>query len=109
MCRVIVGVRDAEDAWSQTFLAAMRAYPDLPDDASAEAWLVSIAHRTATGVLSARRDQPTPTGNVFELQSVPGGPGEEIATGGRRSRRCRRSSVKRWRIKTSRAWRRTRS
>lgn len=45
VCRVVLGADDAEDAWSETFLAAMRAYPDLPEDANAEAWLVTIAHR----------------------------------------------------------------
>jgi DNA-directed RNA polymerase specialized sigma24 family protein len=51
VCRVVLGVHDAEDAWSETFLAAMRAYPDLPDDANTEAWLVTIAHRKAIDVL----------------------------------------------------------
>ena len=52
VCRVVLGVHDAEDAWSETFLAAMRAYPALPDDA--EAWLVTIAHRKAIDVLRTR-------------------------------------------------------
>ncbi|MGH3256459.1 MAG: RNA polymerase sigma factor [Streptosporangiaceae bacterium] len=43
VCRVIVGVHDAQDAWSETFLAALRSYPDLPDDANAEAWLVTCS------------------------------------------------------------------
>ena len=60
VCRVLLGVHDAEDAWSETFLAAMRAYPDLPDDANAEAWLVTIAHRKAIDVLRARKRQPAP-------------------------------------------------
>lgn len=72
--RVIVGVHDADDAWSETFLAALRAYPDLPNDASAEAWLVSMVHRTAASVLSARMHQPAPAGRARE---VPGDPGEE--------------------------------
>jgi len=58
VCRVLLGVHDAEDAWSETFLAALRAYPDLPDDANAEAWLVTIAHRKAIDVLRARNRQP---------------------------------------------------
>jgi RNA polymerase sigma factor (sigma-70 family) len=69
VCRVIVGVHDAEDAWSEAFLAAMRAYPDLPDDANAEAWLVKIAHRKAIDVLRARKRQPVP---VQDLPDVPG-------------------------------------
>ena len=54
VCRVVLGVHDAEDAWSETFLAALRAYPALPDDANAEAWLVTIAHRKAIDVLRTR-------------------------------------------------------
>lgn len=68
VCRVILGVHDAEDAWSETFLAAMRAYPDLPDDANAEAWLVTIAHRKAIDVLRARKRQPVP------VQGMPDAP-----------------------------------
>ena len=30
VCRAVVGPADADDAWSETFLAALRAYPDLP-------------------------------------------------------------------------------
>ena len=77
VCRVIVGVHDAEDAWSETFLAAMRSYPDLPDDANAEAWLVTIAHRKAIDVLRARKRQPAPVGEIPEVPTVLGLPGSE--------------------------------
>ena len=77
VCRVIVGVHDAEDAWSETFLAAMRAYPELPDDANAEAWLVTIAHRKAIDVLRARKRQPAPVGEIPEVPSALGVPGAE--------------------------------
>jgi hypothetical protein len=32
MARAVLGPDDADDAWSETFLAAMTAYPDLPAD-----------------------------------------------------------------------------
>ena len=70
VCRVILGPHDAEDAWSETFLAAMRAYPGLPDDANAEAWLVTIAHRKAIDVLRARKRQPAPVGEIPEVPTV---------------------------------------
>ena len=54
VCRAVVGPVDAEDAWSETFLAALRAYPDLPEDANHEAWLVTIAHRKAIDLVRAR-------------------------------------------------------
>lgn len=75
VCRVTVGVHDAEDAWSETFLAAMRAYPDLPDDANVEAWLVTIAHRKAIDVLRARKRQPAPSGEMPEVPTALGVPG----------------------------------
>jgi RNA polymerase sigma factor (sigma-70 family) len=58
--RAVLGHADADDAWSDTFLAAMKAYPDLPADANLEAWLVTIAHRKAIDITraSARRAIP---------------------------------------------------
>ena len=63
VCRAVVGPVDADDAWSETFLSALRAYPDLPTDANVEAWLVTIAHRRALdiGRANSRRPQPTDT------------------------------------------------
>lgn len=75
VCRVILGGHDAQDAWSETFLAALRAYPDLPDDANAEAWLVTIAHRKAIDVLRARKRQPAPVEQVPETPTSLGVPG----------------------------------
>jgi RNA polymerase sigma factor (sigma-70 family) len=51
--RAVVGHSDADDAWSDTFLAALKAYPDLPADANTEAWLVRIAHRKAIDIIRA--------------------------------------------------------
>ena len=60
VCRAVLGAADSEDAWSETFLSAFNAYPDLPADANAEAWLVTIAHRKAIdfGRAKARRAVP---------------------------------------------------
>lgn len=60
--RAVLGHADADDAWSDTFLAAMKAYPDLPADANLEAWLVTIAHRKAIDNVRAtsRRAVPVP-------------------------------------------------
>lgn len=30
VCRAVLGPTDAEDAWAETFLAALQAYPVLP-------------------------------------------------------------------------------
>jgi RNA polymerase sigma factor (sigma-70 family) len=63
VCRAVVGPIDADDAWSETFLSALKAYPDLPADANVEAWLVTIAHRKAIDLTrsAARRAVPTAT------------------------------------------------
>src|SRR3984957_2089422 len=79
VCRAVLGPTDADDAWSDTFLAALRAYPDLPADANVEAWLVTIAHRKAIDIIRAKArraipvadtpDRPTPNrdDDHFEL------------------------------------------
>jgi len=68
VCRAVVGPVDAEDAWSETFLAAMRAYPELPESANVEAWLVTIAHRKAIDITRARARRPIA---VAELPEPP--------------------------------------
>jgi len=66
VCRAVVGETDADDAWSETFLSAMRAYDRLPPDANVEAWLVTIAHRRAIDAGRARSRRAVPTGAVTE-------------------------------------------
>ncbi|NLU82475.1 RNA polymerase sigma factor [Rhodococcus sp. HNM0569] len=61
MTRAVLGSQaDAEDAWSETFLAALRAYPDLPDDANVQAWLVTIAKHKAVDAARAGARRPVP-------------------------------------------------
>ncbi len=69
VCCAIVGAHDADDAWSETFLAAMKAYPDLPADANVEAWLVTVAHHKAIDITRIRTRQPVPTDVVPEPSS----------------------------------------
>ncbi|MEA9986227.1 RNA polymerase sigma factor [Subtercola sp. RTI3] len=75
VCRAVLGEHDADDAWSETFLAAMRAYPELPADANVQAWLVTIAHRKAIDVTRLRRRAAVPVGEVPERASTLGVPG----------------------------------
>jgi RNA polymerase sigma factor (sigma-70 family) len=60
VCRAVLGPVDADDAWSETFLAALKAYPALPADANVEAWLVTIAHRKAIDITRARARRAVP-------------------------------------------------
>lgn len=66
VCRAVVGPHDAEDAWAETFLAAMRAYPDLGEGANVEAWLVTIAHRKAIDVRRGQARRAIPSDELPE-------------------------------------------
>lgn len=76
VCRAVLGPHpDAEDAWSETFLAALRAYPELPADANIQAWLVTIAHRKAIDITRARQRRAVPVGDLPEAARQSGHPG----------------------------------
>jgi RNA polymerase sigma factor (sigma-70 family) len=78
VCRAVLGPdADADDAWSETFLAALRAWPGLPKDANVEAWLVTIAHRKAIDVTRARRRRPVAVEAVPDRPSPHGVPGAD--------------------------------
>ncbi len=68
---------DAEDAWSETFLAALRAWPELPADTNVQAWLVRVAHRKAIDVTRGAARRPVPTDTMPERHSTTGLPGTE--------------------------------
>ena len=71
VCRAVLGRDEADDAWSETFLSAMRAYPDLPADANVEAWLVTIAHRRAIDGARARTRRAIATGTIPDRADRP--------------------------------------
>jgi RNA polymerase sigma factor (sigma-70 family) len=73
--RAVVGHSDADDAWSDTFLAALKAYPQLPADANVEAWLVRIAHRKAIDIIRAS------TRRALPVADAPDSPAPERADG----------------------------
>lgn len=75
--RAVVGPTDADDAWSETFLAALRAYPDLPADANIEAWLVTIAHRKALDITRATKRRAIPVAEVPEAPAGPDAPADD--------------------------------
>lgn len=68
VCRAVLGPgADADDAWSETFLSALRAWPDLPEDTNVEAWLVRVAHRRAVDVVRASARAAAPGGGADDL------------------------------------------
>ena len=62
----MLGPDEAEDAWSETFLAALRAYPDLKAGSNVRAWLLTIARHKAIDVYRARARSPVPIEMVPE-------------------------------------------
>ena len=63
----LLGRVDADDAWQETFLSALRSYPRLRADSDVRAWLLTIAHRKAIDRFRSRGRQPLPTGAVDDL------------------------------------------
>jgi RNA polymerase sigma factor (sigma-70 family) len=78
VCRAVLGAGDADDAWSETFLAALRAYPGLPADANVEAWLVRIAHNKAIDVTRAAARRALPVADVPQRPSAHRADGRDL-------------------------------
>jgi RNA polymerase sigma factor (sigma-70 family) len=70
VCRALLRPGDADDAWSETFLAAMRAYPRLRPGSNVRGWLVTIAHRKAIDQLRAASRRPVPAGELPEIPTM---------------------------------------
>jgi RNA polymerase sigma factor (sigma-70 family) len=79
VCRAVLGPADADDAWSETFLAALGAYPDLPAEANVEAWLVTIAHRKAIDVTRAASRRAIPVADPPEAAAPAAGTDLDLA------------------------------
>jgi DNA-directed RNA polymerase specialized sigma24 family protein len=73
VCRALLGA-DADDAWSETFLAALRAYPRLRPDSNVRGWLVTIAHRKAIDQLRRSARSARPMGELPDVAGPDGVP-----------------------------------
>lgn len=70
VCRAALGPGpDADDAWSETFLAALRSWPTLDPDVNLQAWLVRVAQRKAIDILRARQRHAVPVAEVPDAPS----------------------------------------
>lgn len=67
VCRAALGSGvDADDAWSETFLSAFVAWPDLDEDTNVQAWLVRVAQRKTLDIIRQRSRRPIPTDELPE-------------------------------------------
>jgi RNA polymerase sigma factor (sigma-70 family) len=73
VCRAVLGTADADDAWSETFLSALKAYPELPATANIEAWLITIAHRKAIDLTRAAARRAIPVAQPPDTMAGPTG------------------------------------
>jgi RNA polymerase sigma factor (sigma-70 family) len=80
VCRALVGPADAADAWSETFLAALEAYPRLRAGSNVRGWLVTIAHRKAIDQLRRAARRPDPALETREPAVQPHESDEELRT-----------------------------
>lgn len=65
-----VGPVEAEDCFQETFLAALRGYPELEDGRNLRGWLFTIAHRKAIDSARQRQRRPTPAGHAAEVAEL---------------------------------------
>src|SRR4051794_12052432 len=65
--RRMLGREDAEDAFQETFLRALRAYPKLEHGAHLRAWALTIARNVA---LDTRRRDRITSAEVPDLESI---------------------------------------
>lgn len=75
VCRALLGPVDAQDAWSETFLSALQAYPTLTPGSNVRGWLVTIAHRKAVDVHRRASRTAVPLAELPDAISPLGIPG----------------------------------
>jgi RNA polymerase sigma factor (sigma-70 family) len=71
-CAVAVGPDEADDCFQETFLAALRAYPDLTDGELLDRWILRIASRKAIDHHRRRARAAIPTPEVPERSDTGG-------------------------------------
>lgn len=64
-----VGRADAEDCFQETFLAALRAYPELQHGRNLRGWILTIAHRKALDAHRARARRAVPVADAAAVDA----------------------------------------
>jgi RNA polymerase sigma factor (sigma-70 family) len=72
-----VGRDGADDCYQETFLSALRAYPQLRDAANLRGWLLTIAHHKAIDHVRARGRRTVPVAEAPEPASTPTEPARD--------------------------------
>ena len=62
----MVGREEAEDCFQETFMAALRAYPELRPGSNLRSWVLTIARRKAVDAHRARGRRPLPVDETPE-------------------------------------------
>jgi DNA-directed RNA polymerase specialized sigma24 family protein len=70
----VAGPQEADDCWQETFLAALRAYPDVRHSSNLRSWLFTIAHSKAMDTHRTRARHALPVGALPEHGVEPAGP-----------------------------------
>lgn len=78
VCRSYLGLHDAEDAWADTFLSALRNYGELDESSNIEAWLVTIARNKCIDTGRARARRAVPSDISLDATSSIGAPGSGL-------------------------------
>jgi RNA polymerase sigma factor (sigma-70 family) len=71
------GRDDADDCFQETFLAALRAWPDLRSDDNLRGWVFTIAARKAVDAHRARGRRPVPSDAVPDRGAAPADLGDD--------------------------------
>ena len=69
-----LGRHDADDAFQETFISALRAYERLRPESNLRAWVLTIAHRKALDVHRARARRPLPVAELHDDVAPVGAP-----------------------------------
>ena len=77
LCVASLGREEADDAYQEAALAALRAYPRLRPRSNLRAWALTIAHRKALDVHRARARRPVAVGGVDEARAPVAAPEPE--------------------------------